>query len=138
MALFASEAEVYDHLGRFLKEAAGDDELWAAIARADAVVQVVLRQPNAVLTVKAVPGDDRQVELGPGKLQPDVVLRMPADTLHRLLLCQVNPTVALARDVIVSRGPAAKVLELVPLTRPLAPRYGAHLQASGREDLVRA
>lgn len=138
MALFASEAEVYEHVGRLLQEAAGDDELWAEIARADAVVQVTLRDPDAVLTVRAVPGDEREIELGPGKLQPDVVLRMDADTLHRLLLGRVNPTLALARGEVTTRGPAAKVLELVPLAQPLAARYGPQLEAAGREDLARA
>ena len=138
MALFASEAEVYEHVGSLLQEAAGDDELWAEIARADAVVQVTLRDPDAVLTVRAVPGDEREIELGPGKLQPDVVLRMDADTLHRLLLGRVNPTLALARGEVTTRGPAAKVLELVPLAQPLAARSGPQLEAAGRDDLARA
>jgi hypothetical protein len=138
MALFASEAEVYEHVGKLFQDAAGDDELWPEIARADAVVQLEIRQPNALVTVRAVPGDERAVELGPGTLQPDVVLRVGADVLHGLLLGRVNPTVALAKGDIVTRGPAAKVLELVPLARSFAERYGAQLEAAGRGDLVRA
>jgi putative sterol carrier protein len=138
MPLFASDAEVYEHVGRLLQDAVGDEELWAQIARADAVVQLAVYEPGAVLTVKAVAGDDREVELGPGRLQPDVVLRMAADTLHRLLLGRMNPTVALARGDVTTRGPAAKVLELVSLAQPLAARYGPQLEAAGREDLARA
>jgi len=138
MALFASEAEVYEHVGKLFQDAAGDDELWSAIARADAVVQLEVRQPNALVTVRAVAGEERAVELGPGSLQPDVVLRMGADTLHWLLLGRLNPTVALAKGDVVTRGPVAKVLELVPLAQPLAARYGAQLEAAGRGDLARA
>jgi hypothetical protein len=138
MALFASEAEVYEHVGKLFQDATTDDELWSAIARADAVVQLEVRQPNAVVTVRATPGEEREVELGPGKLQPDVVLRLGADTLHLLLLGRMNPTVALAKGDVVTRGPAAKVLELVPLAQSLAARYGAQLEAAGRGDLVRA
>ena len=136
--LFASDAEVYEHVGRLLREAAADDELWAAMARADAVVQLALREPEAVLTVRAVPGDEREVELGAGRLRPEVVLRMTADTLHGLLLGRLNPTVALARGEVVTRGPVTKVLDLVPLARALAARYGPQLEAAGREDLARA
>jgi putative sterol carrier protein len=141
MPLFASDAEVYEHLGRLIQDAVADDELWAAIARADAVVQLALYEPGAIITVRAVAGgegEERQTELGPGSLRPDVVLRMSADTLHRLLLGRVNPTVALAHGDVSTRGPAAKVLELVPLAQPLGERYGSQLEAAGREDLARA
>jgi hypothetical protein len=138
MPLFTSDAEVYEHVGRLIQDAVADDQLWEAIARADAVVQLSLYEPGAVLTVRAMPGAERQVELGPGGLQPDVVLRMGADTLHRLLLGRLNPTVALARGDVTTRGPAAKVLELVPLAQSLAARYGPQLEAAGREDLARA
>ena len=46
MPLFASDAEVYEHLGRLIQDAVADDELWAAIARADAVVQLALYEPE--------------------------------------------------------------------------------------------
>jgi len=138
MPLFASDAEVYEHVGRLIQDALADDELWEAIARTDAVVQLSVYEPGAVLSVRAIPGAERQVELGPGRLQPDVVLRMNADTLHLLLLGRLNPTVALARGDVTTRGPAAKVLELVQLTQPLAARYGPQLEAAGREDLARA
>ena len=36
MPLFASDAEVYEHVGRLIQDALADDELWEAIARADA------------------------------------------------------------------------------------------------------
>jgi hypothetical protein len=47
-------------------------------------------------------------------------------------------TVALARGQISARGPVAKILQLVPLVKPLRPRYESQLQAAGREDLAKA
>jgi len=44
--------------------------------------------------------------------------------------------VALARGQIKAKGPVAKVLRLVPLARPVFPRYEAQLKEQGREDLV--
>jgi hypothetical protein len=63
-------------------------------------------------------------------------MSMEADTAHKFWLGQVNVTVALARGQIKAKGPVAKILKLVPLTKPVFPRYVAQLEAQGREDLV--
>ena len=54
------------------------------------------------------------------------------------MLGEVNVTVALARGQIKAKGPVAKILKLVPLTKPVFPRYKAQLEAQGRTDLVNA
>ena len=64
------------------------------------------------------------------------MMSMEADTAHRFWLGEVNVTVALARGQIKAKGPVAKILKLVPLTKPVFPRYKAQLEADGREDLV--
>ena len=79
------------------------------------------------------PGD---VEFGETEMEPEVVMSMEADTAHRFWLGKVNVTVALARGQIKASGPVAKILKLVPLTKPAFPRYKALLEAMGREDLV--
>jgi hypothetical protein len=61
---------------------------------------------------------------------------MEADTAHRFWLGNVNVTVALARGQIKAKGPVAKILKLVPLTKPIFPRYKAELEAQGRQDLI--
>ena len=35
-----------------------------------------------------------------------------------------------------AKGPVAKILKLVPLVKPVFPKYRQQLAASGREDLV--
>ncbi len=45
-------------------------------------------------------------------------------------------TVALARGQIKAKGPVAKILKLVPLTKPVFPRYRAQLEQQGRADLI--
>ena len=37
-----------------------------------------------------------------------------------------------------AKGPVAKILKLVPLTKPVFPRYRKMLEDSGREDLLEA
>ena len=65
-------------------------------------------------------------------------MTMDADTAHRFWLGKVNVTVALARGQIKAKGPVAKILRLVPLTKPVFPRYKAQLQAADRSDLAEA
>jgi SCP-2 sterol transfer family len=138
MPLFADADDLYAHLGRLFQDVAADEELGARLSAANTVMQLRLQSPDAVVTVKALEGADRQVDLGDTALRPEVVLAMDADTAHGLWLGTVNVTVALARGHIVARGPVAKVLKLVPLVRPLGGRYRAQLEAAGREDLVAA
>ena len=56
-------------------------------------------------------------------------MSMEADTAHRFWLGQVNVTVALARGQMKAKGPVAKILKLVPLVKPVFPRYKAQLEA---------
>jgi hypothetical protein len=137
MAYFASDAEVYEHLGRLLRDVAADDELGRPFARANTIVQYQLRRPDAVMTVGAGEGDERTVDLGETSLRPEVVLRMDADVAHRFWLGNVNPAVALARGEMTARGPVAKVLELLPLGTAIFERYRAQLEAAGHEALTR-
>jgi hypothetical protein len=37
-----------------------------------------------------------------------------------------------------AKGPVAKILKLVPLVKPVFPRYKAQLEAQGRTDLIDA
>jgi hypothetical protein len=43
---------------------------------------------------------------------------------------------AIARGEIKPKGPVAKILKLVPLTKPIFPRYKAMLEGMGRQDLI--
>jgi SCP-2 sterol transfer family len=138
MGLFSDPDELYAHLGRLFVEAAADEELGPRLAEANTILQLRLRDPDAVVTVKVLQAEERQVDLGDTTLRPEVVLAMDADVAHGLWLGTVNITVALARGHIVAQGPVAKVLKVVPLTRLLAPRYRALLEGAGREDLVAA
>ena len=85
-----------------------------------------------------IEGEDGQVDCGATSLEPEIVMTMDADTAHRFWLGKVNVTVALARGQMKAKGPVAKILKLVPLTKPIFPRYRALLEQDGREDLLEA
>jgi putative sterol carrier protein len=138
LAYFKDADEVYAYIGRLFEELAEDDELSPKFQKANTIVQYQYREPESQITVKLVEGEDGQVDCGPTTLEPEVVMTMAADTAHRFWLGQVNVTVALARGQIKAKGPVAKILKLVPLVKPVFPRYRGILEQAGREDLLEA
>jgi putative sterol carrier protein len=138
LALFKDADEVYAYIGKLFEELTVDEELAPKFRKANTVVQYQYRDPESTITVKLLEGEDGQVDLGETTLEPEVVMSMEADTAHRFWLGEVNVTVALARGQMKAKGPVAKILKLVPLTKPVFPRYRKMLEDSGREDLLEA
>ena len=136
MAYFKDEQEVYDYVGKLFEDLMVDDELRPRFQKADTIVQYQYRNPESQITVKMKEGEDGQVDLGPTDLDPEVVMTMDADTAHKFWLGKINVTVALARGQMKAKGPVAKILKLVPLTKPVFPRYKAQLEEAGRQDLL--
>lgn len=136
MGYFKDAQEVYETIGRLLDRLTRDPELMPKFQRADTIVQYVHRDPEAIITVRLEQGREGQVDFGETAMEPEVTMTMDADTAHRFWLGRVNVTVALARGQIKAKGPVAKILKLVPLVKPVFPRYRAQLEAQGRSDLV--
>ena len=136
MPYFKDADEVYATIGKLFQDLADDEELAPKFRKANTIVRYEFRNPNSVLTVRLQEGQPGDVDFGDSDMEPDVTMAMEADTAHKFWLGQVNVTVALARGQIKAKGPVAKILKLVPLTKPVFPRYVAQLEAQGREDLV--
>jgi putative sterol carrier protein len=135
---FKDADEVYAYIGRLFEELADDDELAPKFQKANTIVQYQYREPESQITVKLVEGEEGQVDCGTTTLEPEVVMTMDADTAHRFWLGRVNVMVALARGQMKAKGPVAKILKLVPLVKPVFPRYRAILEETDRRDLLEA
>ena len=138
MAYFKDADEVYEFIGGLFSDLATDEELGPKFRKANTIVQYRYANPESVITVKMIDGEDGQVDLGETQLDPEVVMTMEADTAHKFWLGKVNVTVALARGQMKAKGPVAKILKLVPLVKPVFPRYKEMLEEKGRTDLVEA
>ena len=136
MAYFKDADEVYATIGKLFRDLKDDEELAPKFRKANTIVQYQYRNPDSTVTVRLQEGEDGQVDCGETALEPEVVMTMDADTAHRFWLGQVNVTVALARGQMKAKGPVAKILKLVPLVKPVFPRYQAQLEEQGRKDLV--
>jgi putative sterol carrier protein len=136
LAVFKSDQEVYDFIGKLFADLANDEELGPRFRKADTIVQYQYSNPDSQITVKMKDGQDGQVDLGATDLEPEIVMTMEADTAHKFWLGKLNVTMALARGQMKAKGPVAKVLKLVPLTKPIFPRYKQMLEDAGRQDLI--
>lgn len=138
MPYFKDADEVYQYIGQLFVDLTEDDELRPKFQKANTIVQYQYRNPESQITVKMLEGEDGQVDFGDTNLDPEVVMTMEADTAHKFWLGKVNVTVALARGQMKAKGPVAKILKLVPLVKPVFPRYRQMLEEAGRTDLVEA
>ena len=138
MACFRDADDVYRFIGELMKELAADEELGPMFRRANTIVQYQTHDPESVITVKLIDGEESRVDCGETALEPEVTMSMHADVAHRFWLGKVSPTVALARGQMKAKGPVAKILKLVPLVKPVFPRYRKMLEDSGRQDLIEA
>jgi putative sterol carrier protein len=136
MPFFKDADEVYATIGKLFEDLADDEELAPKFRKANTIVQYQYRAPESQITVKLIEDEEGQVDCGPTALEPEVVMTMDADTAHRFWLGDVNVTVALARGQMKAKGPVAKILKLVPLAKPVFPRYRQQLEDAGRQDLL--
>ena len=136
MPYFEDAQDVYDTIGKLFAQLAEDEELGPKFRKANTIVQYSYREPDSTITVRLQEDGPGQVDFGETEMEPEVEMSMEADTAHRFWLGKVNVTTALARGQIKASGPVAKILKLVPLTKPVFPRYKAMLEADGRTDLV--
>ena len=137
MGYFKDAQEVYDVLGKLFQDLAVDEELAPKFREANTIVRYEYREPDSTITVRLQEGQPGDVDFGESDMEPEVTMSMEADTAHRFWLGEVNVTVALARGQIKATGPVAKILRLVPLTKPVFPRYRAQLEQQGRADLMK-
>ena len=138
MPYFNEADEVYRYIGGLFRDLAEDEELGPKLRKANTIVQYRYSNPDSQITAKLCEGEEAQVDCGATELEPEVVMTMEADTAHRFWLGRVNVTVALARGQMKAKGPVAKILKLVPLVKPVFPRYRQMLDEAGRKDLQEA
>jgi hypothetical protein len=136
LGYFKDADEVYATVGKLFRELAEDEDLAPVFRKANTIVQYAYTEPDSTITVRLQEGEPGDVDFGETEMEPEVTMKMKADTAHRFWLGRVNVTTAIARGEIRPQGPVSKILKLVPLTKPVFPRYQAQLEADGRRDLI--
>lgn len=136
MSYFRDSDEMYTYVGAIIEALVEDPDLGPELESADTIVQYRLSDPEGQITVRVEAGRDRLVEFGPTELEPEIVMSMSADVAHCFWLGGVSIAIAITRGEIKARGQVSKILELVPLVKPMFPRYRAMLEDARREELA--
>ena len=121
MAYFADAAEVDKYIGGVFRMAAAHPESGPKLRAANLVMRVLYTDPDVEMNV--VMREEYQIVQGPISEPADVTLAMPADIADKFWRGEYNLAVGLAKGQVKAKGPVAKILKLVPLTKPLFPMY---------------
>jgi hypothetical protein len=68
--------------------------------------------------------------------KPDVEMKMKSEVANKFFQGKENVPVAVATGRIKTKGSMAKALKLIPLTKPVYPKYRRMLEEEGYEHLL--
>ncbi len=135
MTAFEDTDQLYHVLGAFLRRVADEPEVAGALLEGQIVLRFRYTEPEGQITI-----DLRQAPItwvtGECELEPDVEMMQSGDTAHQFWLGKLNVPAALATRKVVSRGPVAKALKLLPAVKPTFALYRATLEELGYEHLI--
>jgi putative sterol carrier protein len=122
MAFFKDSDEVYQYIGGVFRAAAEHPEAGPKLAASNVTMQVYYTDPETSLTIRM---KEPKVEVidGGDDQDADVKLWMSADTADKFWRGEYNLAIGLAKGKVKAKGPASKILKLVPATKPLFPMY---------------
>ena len=134
MAVFKDEDEVYTFLAGIFRRGLEKEGLADKLVNSGVVLRVHYTDPDAVVTVDM---PNKVVQTGAGSTAaPNVELFMSADTGNKFWLGKVNLTMAMAKGTVRAKGPAAKLIKMIPQAKNLFPEYRLLLQNENRQDLI--
>lgn len=132
MPVFASEDEVNQIFGTFLREITTDPTLGPKFVASSTSFKICFSDPNANLFVDATK-DPVEVQVGDtaAASNADVELAMAADDGHKFWLGEMNLMGALARRKIKPKGEVTKLIGLLPTLQQAYGVYRQHAIAGG-------
>lgn len=133
MAYFTDTAEAEKYIGQVFTMAIADPEIGPKLKAADVTLGINMTKPDGRVYVDYAAGEVHRADT---ENKADVEMYMDADVAHRFWLGKVNVAAALARGQMRAKGPVPKILKLVPLVKPIFPKYMDMIRQEGREDLL--
>ena len=138
MAVFEDAAELYECIGGFFKEAAGNPDMGPKIRESELIITFNYSDPDSQITVDAknppAEGQFFTIITGPSGLSADVTMSMSADVAHRFWFGKVNLVQALSKGDMTARGPIPSILKLLPAIKPAYTLYPEYLTRIGKSE----
>jgi hypothetical protein len=127
MSAFASPEEVREVVDRIFTMMDEDPEMGPRLRDADVPQRFEFTDVDLVVNIRAADqGDDRNLHwewTDDVDWEPRVKMSMSSETANRYFQGKENVAVAIARRRIKSGGDVKAALSLIPITKPIYPRY---------------
>jgi hypothetical protein len=124
---FASAQEVREVVDRIFTMMDEDPEMGPRLRDADVPQRFEFTDVDLVVNIRAADrGDDRNLHwewTDDVDWEPRVKMSMSSETANRYFQGKENVAVAIARRRIKSGGDVKAALSLIPITKPIYPRY---------------
>lgn len=121
MGYFKSADEVYECIGRALRQVGEDAFLGPRLRAVNLTLQLAYSDPECYLTVRL--RQPYEVIDGGKDARADVSMSMAADIAHKYWRGEYNVGVGLANGQVTVTGPISKILKLAPVLDRLFPLY---------------
>ena len=135
MSYFRDADHLYLVLDQLFRRLSQQPEIVAALTAGRFVLRFRYTEPEGQVTVD-LRGPGLTWVFGETDLQPELEMIQSADTAHLFWLGRLNVARAIATRKVVSRGPVAKALKLLPAIKPAFPIYLQLLREEGHEELI--
>jgi pyruvate/2-oxoglutarate/acetoin dehydrogenase E1 component/TPP-dependent pyruvate/acetoin dehydrogenase alpha subunit len=135
MSTFKDREHLYRVLDAFFTRLAADRKISEAMLAGRFVLRFRYREPEGQVTVD-LRGSSITWEFDETELQPDLEMIQSGDIAHRFWMGNLSIPRALATREVISRGPVAKALKLLPALKPAYPLYAEVLRQLGEDALL--
>ena len=132
---FGDKEQLYEVLDAMFTRATAQEAIAKAFLAGNFVLCFRYKDPEGQITI-----DLRKApitwEFDESELKPDLTMIQSANTAHQFWLGRLNVPRAIATRKVVSRGPVAKALKLLPAVKPVFPIYAEVLKDLGHDHLL--
>ena len=130
VGLFKSAQEFESMMGGFFEYLTHQASLRENLLISNLIIRFTCTDPDVVLVVDCS-GNEIEIRSGDTTTDATIGLSMSADTAHRFWLGKVNLVAAVSRRKIKTKGPTAKILEMLPVIKPALDLYPQYLRDNG-------
>ena len=123
---FKSADEFREVMDRVFELMSTDPDMGPKLRAAETPQRYVFPDLGAVVNINGAEGDDRYLTWewsDDVSWDPEVVMEMSSEIANRYFQGKENVAMAIARRRIKTSGNVKKALALIPITKPVYPRY---------------
>jgi hypothetical protein len=136
MSIFKDTEELHEVMLNLWEAIGANEKIAKQLIASKLIVQFKYSEPAGTLTLDCSDGQTYHITAGDTTLSPTIQMSMKADTAHEFWMGRVNVPMALLSGKIVSRGPTARALTLLPIIKPAFSIYPEVLKKMDKEQLL--